>query len=234
MPGRFRKVISLGSGCATAHHIRHQLWQPEAYFFDWLVTPGAGLVSLLDTNLKQLFLDPDEFEPQPGPPSPRLIVRHRRLGFISYHDFDAAAQMSDFPKVAEKYAFLADRWDRTMEEGGKILFVRHITWPDELVAINEALRRRYPGLDFEILVVQEQHGPAERWNLPGVTLANILPTPFEKIGRGEAWRNAWQGDAEGWQLAFRAAGALESRPGLLVGSSPGNAARPPAENDARR
>jgi hypothetical protein len=220
MPGRFRKVISLGSGCATAHHIRNQLWQREAYFFDWLVTPGAGLVSLLETDLRQLFRDPGEFEEQPAPPSPQLAMRHGRLGFISYHDLDASARMADFPKVVEKYNFLADRWERTMTEGGKILFVRHLTHPQEVAAICEALRRRYPDLDFEMLAVQEQRGAAETWNLPGVLVCNIFNTPYDKIDRGEAWRTAWQGDAEGWQLAFRAAGALAPATPLLVGALP--------------
>ena len=223
MPGRFRKVISLGSGCATAFHIRSQLWQPEAYFFDWLVTPGPGLIVLLQSGLKRLFRDPDEFEPQPGPPSPQYVARHRDLGFVSYHDLDGAAQMRDFPKAVEKYDFLAERWERTMAEGGKILFVRHLSQRQEAADICDALRVRYPALDFELLVVQEQQGPAERWDLLGVTVCNIFKTPFEKIYRGEAGHNAWQGDSEGWQLAFAAVGALTPGTNFLVGALPDSA-----------
>jgi hypothetical protein len=205
----YRACISLGAGCATAHHIRRCLWQPEAYFFDWLVTPMPALITLLRTDLRSLFQDKEAFRPQEAPPTPYLAMGHQRLGVISYHDFRREEQLRDFPQVREKYAFLADRWGKTIAAGGPILFVRHLVDRDECIALVETLKEAYRDLEFSILAVAEGREPPVSWNLAGVCNTVIGPTPFELIGTGRAGPETWKGDSEGWQEAFRLVGAIK-------------------------
>jgi hypothetical protein len=205
----YRAFVSLGTGCATAHHIRRLLWPAESHFFDWLVTPLPALLTLLRTDLRSLFRDPDEFRPQEAPHSDYFPARHERLGVISYHDMRREEGFRDFPSAAQKYRFLADRWDATMATGGPVLFVRHIIDNDDCLGLVNGLKEIYPDLEFSLLAVNEGLEPCEPWNIAGVWNTIIRPTPFEAIGKGLAGPLAWQGDAEGWFEAFKLVGVIE-------------------------
>jgi putative papain-like cysteine peptidase DUF1796 len=206
---RYRVCIGLGTGCATAYHIRRCLWQGEAHFFDWLVTPFPGLITLLRTGLRSLFCEQDAFVPQDTPSRGGFAIRHREMGVISYHDFRPSEGLRDFPQVQEKYAFLAERWDQTIAAGGPILFVRHLIDRNECMILRETLKEVYPDLKFSLLAVTEGRGPRIPWNLDGVCNAIILPTPFDAIARGAAGTEAWKGDVEGWQDALALVGAIK-------------------------
>jgi hypothetical protein len=204
----YRACISLGAGCQTAYHIRRCLWQPEAYFFDWLATPMPALLVLLRGGLDGLFRDPGDFCPQAAPPSGHFPIRHRTLGVVSYHDLRRDEGWRDFSLAAAKYAALAERWRRTIEGGGPLLFVRHLIDRADAARLVDTLKEVYPDLAFSVLAVSEGDDPAASWELPQLFHTVVGRTPFEAIDRGDAGPAAWKGDAEGWQEAFRLAGAI--------------------------
>src|SRR5262245_53507791 len=182
---KYYKIISIGHSCVPAFQIRKWLHQSEAYFFDWLVVPSPALIALLRTGPMELFVDQAKLEAA-GSHEGNTIVVHKDLNVRFYHDFGEQYDLADFPIVRDKYRFLADRWLELVNGAKLILFLRHHIKESECVEIQRKIQATYPGLDFEILAVNECAG--RDWGRAGIHNKYIRSGPVWHGDDGEWWR----------------------------------------------
>ena len=121
------KWISLGSTCQPAYWIRNELKQPEAYFFDWLITPPKALVKVLEDGVNDLLL------------SDNLSIHHKGIRVVD--DFYGLEFQHDFPEdekglildgyenhisgVKEKYIRRYERFLKLFQDKSEVCFVRY-------------------------------------------------------------------------------------------------------------
>ena len=88
---KFEKVVSLGSDCATRHHIDRALkiiqpsYTPETFFFDWLWR-DRGFESNIIAMRDRLVLEKNDFELKQVGGSYQAY--HFKTGFYFLHDFE--------------------------------------------------------------------------------------------------------------------------------------------------
>lgn len=165
-----QRVVSLGGNCMVTKEMRLFYGIRAANLFDWWITPGDGLVRLIENDFDGLF----ERE------NLRLVgdrrsVANLRYGILHHHDFPrndeedrvVAIDEEHRRRNLEKFAYLKRRWDDLAHNRGAVLFVRW-GWsmsellldglspdpacadPAKLVA---ALDRKFPQLDYQILLI---------------------------------------------------------------------------------
>jgi hypothetical protein len=186
---KFVRVISLGQACDTAFHIRRVLGQPEAYPFDWLVTPFDAVVGLLERRFDG-FLDPAQLKGRPKG------VLCRRFGIRFLHDWKSAADpMQEYPEIKAKYDRRIARFLEAMETGGPILFIRSCQYADGDVVdapraarLHETLSRSFPAVDVHLIA----HNPVDAGIPPALAeRCSVLP-----MRQPAVWN--WRGDFEAW------------------------------------
>ncbi|ESZ59975.1 hypothetical protein X727_31255 [Mesorhizobium sp. L103C119B0] len=123
---QFKFAVSLGASCSVAYQIRRYFGQETAFPFDWLITPFASLIQLIENDL-QSFVEPAHLAPYQNYFSllntNHLVLHHhdvpRENGRIVP---DWAAHVE---QVRDKYEFLGQRWREMMTDPEPVLFVRH-------------------------------------------------------------------------------------------------------------
>jgi hypothetical protein len=141
-----------------------------ANLFDWWITPGDALVLLIENDFAELFASENLKIISEG-----RSVANLRYGILHHHDFPRneqtdrveALQERDRRRNLDKFAYLKRRWDDLAHNQGPVLFVRW-AWsipeplltgippepvgadPGRLIA---ALDRKFPQLDYEILLI---------------------------------------------------------------------------------
>ncbi len=199
-PRRYRHIISLGTSCRSAHHIRRQFGITEAYPFDWWIFPLTATLSFLEDpdveclyDERWLVLNRENGE--------AAAVTNERYGIRLFHEFprENGAVIANFadhvgpPK--ERTRALLDRF-LALPKDDPILFVKGRGYHDSTRArpwascagkLCEVLQTRYGFLDFDLLLV----------NTP-VTRARgrIRTASFPDVGPD------WRGDADAWTRAL--------------------------------
>lgn len=199
-PRSYRHIISLGTTCRSAHHIRRHFGVTEAYPFDWWILPlTATLAFLEDPDVEKLY---DERRLALLRRDDRAItVRNEHYGIQLFHEFprENGAVISSFadhiaaPK--ERTRMLLERLFRLPKQD-PILFVkgrgyhdskRRWAWASSATRLCDVLRVRYGFRDFDLLLVNT---PVTR------SRGSIRTAHFADVGTD------WRGDAGGWDRAF--------------------------------
>jgi hypothetical protein len=160
----------LGGNCMVTKEMRGFFGIEAANLFDWWITPGDALVRLIEDDFDELF----------SPRNLQLVgdrrsVANLRYGMLHHHDFprdDAADRVigiseQDLQRNRTKFAYLKKRWDDLGDNPGPVLFVRY-GWrmfeplltgiaPEppgaDAAMLIDALDRKFPQLDYEILLI---------------------------------------------------------------------------------
>src|SRR5271165_6296285 len=165
-----QKVVSLGGNCMVTKEMRLFYDVHAANMFDWWITPGDGLVLLIENDFDGLFAR--ENLQMVGD---RRSVANLRYGILHHHDFHrndeedrvVAIDEERRQRNLEKFGYLKRRWDDLDRNQDPVLFVRW-GWnmsepllagiaadpccadPARLVA---ALDGKFPHLDYRILLI---------------------------------------------------------------------------------
>ena len=165
-----QRVVSLGGNCMVTKEMRLFYGIQAANLFDWWITPGHALVRLIEDDFAELFAR--ENLQLVGD---RRSVANLRYGILHHHDFPRNDEEDRVVTIDEqhrqrnldKFAYLKRRWDDLAHNPGPVLFVRW-GWnmgeallagipPDpgcaDLAALVAALDRKFPQLDYEILLI---------------------------------------------------------------------------------
>ena len=165
-----QRVVSLGGNCMVTMEMRKFFGVESANLFDWWITPGDGLVRLIENDFDGLFAT--ENLQMVGD---RRSVANLRYGILHHHDFprndveDRVIGISkkDIARNREKFTYLKKRWDELGDNPGPVLFIRY-GWgmgepllagiPAEPVGatpvgLMAALERKFPRLDYDLLLI---------------------------------------------------------------------------------
>ncbi|WP_419226904.1 DUF1796 family putative cysteine peptidase [Alteromonas sp. OM2203] len=192
------KWISLGSTCQPAYWIRNELKQPEAYFFDWLITPPKALIKVLDDGIDDL-LDVKN-----------LSIHHRGIRVID--DLSGLEFQHDFPedetgKILDSYVDYVDnvrdkyirRYERLIEliaSDKQIVFVRYGDRPSNIPSLREKIQETLMN-SKSILIFASEHIECDQEDFPFFYF-NLEPC------------SDWKGDQPKWKEIVDKITRLES------------------------
>lgn len=192
--------VGLGYHCESTYQLRRITGQDRAHFFDWL---DLDLVAVRETIAADFanVLRPGLCEPF----SNGLCVRDRGSNIRFFHDFHAPEGTpltpdivaEQYPRVREKFVYLADRWRTLTASGSRVLYVHHDAFDesgaDDLAALYDLLRSRYPDHDGDLLWLRRTPPETTAALPPGITWSTVAARP----GR-------WEGDDAAWDTALAA------------------------------
>lgn len=203
-----RKYVSLGIRCSVAWQIRRHFDQPEAYPFDWLVTPLQSVAPLIRCG----------FESMARPETLRL-AQYNDQGYQTIHDTGAGILLHhDFPRkpgapgmikpgweekiatVRAKYDHIAENWAR-LEEADEIVFIRERGEAE--LPLEVSVTSTGSTAVMNLLATLEDRFPAARIVLalvncsvrPNVLFPEVVKYTVRPPAMGP---EMWKGDDESW------------------------------------
>lgn len=199
----FDSMISLGGRCQVAAQLRRRYPMLKAQPFDWLITPDASLLKMLERGVPGFSADlPLEIAPSHTAHMNKSHVREGEYGTLLSHDFlnDGTDFQAQWPLIRPRYDHVFRRFHETLEASQRILFVRMSfgrsgsfgsdiddrASPDMGSRIADLIRQRWPKLAFHLLCIS--HKEEDTGCTPNVT---VLHMPEQK-----AWK--WNGDDAIW------------------------------------
>ncbi len=164
--------VSLGSSCTTAHMHRECGIRKAAFPFDWIISfDGEKLIDILEEDFLH-FLNSRVLRVS----GQALLNRYYHLEFLNEGDWEDAEY--DIRAFSEKCQRRIDRFRQLANYRGKVFFVRtacpssfsdpyriwkireniEITY-EYADRLHKALKKYFPELDFELIIVNGQDGP---------------------------------------------------------------------------
>ncbi|PVC83273.1 papain-like cysteine peptidase [Streptomyces sp. CS090A] len=190
--------VGLGYHCESTYQLRRITGQDRAHFFDWLDLDLVAVREIIAADFANV-LRPGLSEPF----SNGLCVRDRGSDIRFFHDFEAPGGTSltpdivaeQYPRVREKFAYLADRWRVLTASRSRVLYVHHDAFdesgPGDLAALHDLLCDRYPDHTFDLLWLRRTPPETAAALPPGVMWGTVAAQP----GR-------WEGDDAAWDTAL--------------------------------
>lgn len=190
-------LVSLGSWCEPAWQMDRAFPGRAHHFFDWLVTPYAALVRLLETDFAAVFERANLSIEQDG-----HTVRDAATDILFHHAFSRDADDrirpetldAEYPAARAKALHLLGRFRALAESGAPAVLVR-LDWgaAPEIAAVRDLLRRRWPNHGFTLAWVQREIPD------PGVELPCVIRCQAAAAPPGP---NDWAGLPEEWDRVF--------------------------------
>ena len=175
-------IVSFGQSCTVAGAMRENGIRTTAYPFDWMVSPFPSLYQAFNDDFLH-FLQEDS-----------LTVRYDRYGILDYygfqfvHDFPAILPNDSFadligenhvtggilrdnwkdflPGVQTKYQRRIERLKNLLSSNEKVYLIRHFDiTKDQAIQLRDLLHKKYPNLDFVLVVLQRTENIQYDWKL---------------------------------------------------------------------
>ena len=186
----YGKVISLGTSCRPAYHLKMQKIRTEAYPFDWNITPENSLFDILKNDFKDYFdqnfleissiKEKDKF---------RVIATNLKYKNIFWHDFTKKEfSPEEFKKVKDKYDRRIKRFHNVVNSGENILFIRESINRESAVKLSEFISTKYPKIKYAILATSRQPDAKIDWKIPGVINYYIERKEIDDIESTSDWK----------------------------------------------
>lgn len=163
--------ISLGGGCRVAYQLRRRRLRAESMPFDWIRTPFASVVELIDGDFAG-FLRAEDLRLHEGPPR---VLRDRRLGIVLPHDVDVfTAEGAE--GLRARFQPRIDAFRRALATRRHVVFVRRNLGGAEAEQLLAVMRARRPELRVTVVAVDDRpdaprsigrHGDLLRVSAPG-------------------------------------------------------------------
>lgn len=166
MPREYRNIVSLGSSCRTAYHIRRVYKGARGYPFDWWISPLRSTLRFLNEPDPGRLYHPDHLEPliENGKIA---CVRNSYYGTYLFHAFPRREggvvpnYLDYLEEPRQKTARLVGRL-LEIEASSPTLFILHAgyhdsvdsaVWTADMEGMCDTLERRYGIINFEILLI---------------------------------------------------------------------------------
>lgn len=194
--GEYDAVFSLGENCLPAMKMRQFHLRPFAGPLDWVGIKYAHNVAKLIRTYFSGFLEEENLVTT-GYASDSDLLVYDTENIISFnHDFktdrNTIDSLMDLPLIQQKYYRRISRFVESVQTDKRILFIRSVATPEEVMELQAALREVVKG-DFTLLVVN--HYPIteiieQEWFIDNVC---VLCLPDGDI---------WDGNDHLWQSIF--------------------------------
>jgi hypothetical protein len=184
-------AISLGGWCAVAYQLGEHGYRTVSYPFDWIVTPVSALLHLLKHDFDG-FLDRGDLWRADG-----QTYIENSLGLKFFHDFHLTESfLSEYESVKEKYDRRTARFREVLDSVDRVAFVRVELSRPEAEQLRDLIRRKYPRLEFLLVVINRLPDGADDWGLDQVR-------NFSIEGVGDDADN-WLGNNDDFGTVFEA------------------------------
>jgi len=194
--GEYDAVFSLGENCLPAMKMRQFHLRPFAGPLDWVgIRYAHNVANLIRTNFTGFLAEENLVTTGYASDSDLLVYDIENI--ISFnHDFktdrNTIDSLMDLPFIQQKYYRRISRFIESVQTDKRILFIRSVATPEEVVELQAALREVVKG-DFTLLVVN--HYPIteiieQEWSIDNVC---VLCLPDADI---------WDGNDHLWQTIF--------------------------------
>ncbi|AYV79032.1 MAG: putative papain-like cysteine peptidase [Faunusvirus sp.] len=167
--------ISLGNNCCIAYQLQQNKLRKDAFPFDWIKTPGMKCVNSMITNnfeklwdksnfveigesVKHAYITSDVLDAERTMTDIKSnrIYHHTEYNITFYHDFKSAETLDvQFDNFVNKYTKRVERFNETIKNSAKILFVReekHLVAAD-YVEFSNLVHKINGKLDVQLLVI---------------------------------------------------------------------------------
>lgn len=180
--------VSLGSSCDPVVWLKYLGRRKAAFPFDWLLCiDGPRVIELIDSDFRN-FLDRQYLTSSNG------VIYH------TYYYIEFRHEHEGLEAMLSKYERRIARFHDLGCYPGKVVFIRapyaeatapHVHWPsdaglritkEEAMQLQTALRKRFPSLDFTLLIVNHE-GDDNLEILDNIVLATRRRTDVESILR---------------------------------------------------
>jgi len=204
-PKQFAAAFSIGNQCGVAHQLQIRGLRQIKGPLDWVdTTDEPGLEKMLAARFADLF-DPAQlevtgvFRHPTGAEEDHLIVRHRRYGMLSKHDFPCSRNridsLEDLDEVKRKFDQRINDFMAAMNSESPVLFVRRGgSNRQHYKALFETLGQLRSGRPFELFVVVPRR---DYQSLAGLESISVF---YEEAPCEE---NHWTLDDEEWDQVLR-------------------------------
>lgn len=190
---RINYIVSLGHGCQPAHHAVRAKLHKVSLPMDWLgdaclhqevidkdnpfVMPHdlpTGYVKLIENDFAGLW-DADYLEVAIVPEwkdNPQKVVDTRyNVGCV--HEFEVGHVYDNIERVQMMFDRRVRRFQSIVQSDGPVLFIRTLFTKRNARLMSEMLHRKYPNLQFTLLVLNRMHEQLEDWDIPNVVKLNL-------------------------------------------------------------
>lgn len=200
LPTTFEVIVPLGNTCQPAQQLMHFQLKQEHYGFEWLISDSLlSIASLVLNDFKDflapeslMFVTHDSYIKEKYGTSAHILDKRYGLRFV--HDFDTNSSfMNHYDKIYAAYQRRIKRFRRKMAEAQKgqkmVLFIRKgASLPEALIFI-EIIKKRFPLLNFYLLLIDQTEEVKKEWNIPHLLTAFLPPdnAPYDPIKVGNDW-----------------------------------------------
>lgn len=180
--------VSLGHHCQAAYQIRRvSVPRARAQFFDWLVTPHDGLISLLQNRFCGFLAKENILTRGARGKYHKVVDTLFRIQLL--HDFPRSVSLADgLGAVQRKYKVLANRFLALPHKD--LIFIRYVEaercCQSEAEELHAVLAAQFGG-DCRLIIATDRL-PSKRWRLQGVKTFQLeQPEPYIWSGLNAAW-----------------------------------------------
>lgn len=187
----FNNYVSLGRNCEVAFQFRRIFKKDYAHYFHWLVTPFDSLLEILGNDFEGAFAK----ENLVATDDPDMIVDRRyRMKYHSPFKKELGRDLSGprfdalHAEALDKYRFLAERFRTLAGSGNKVAYFVKVDEADarsKAVALRDLLSGRYPGHDFQLVILQQAELAEADWGERRIANRYLERfAPFNRAGDG--------------------------------------------------
>ncbi|WP_248924868.1 DUF1796 family putative cysteine peptidase [Paenibacillus hamazuiensis] len=175
LAGTYDIIFSLGHNCLPATQLSRYMIRKIGGVIDWMESPQLSSVNYLLHNRFANFMElphltVDGINNDAG----CYIVRDTMYNILSHHDFPVESNqpwsLNSYPELREKVNRRVPRFLETLQQAGRILFIRTEATPEETAELLGVLRGLVKN-EFNVLVVNHAA-------VPGII---ETPWPFENV-----------------------------------------------------
>ena len=165
MKKKYDMIFSMGAACSCSQALREAGLQFASFPFDWVVGPGICFRAQMIADDFPGWLEPETFIRVETPKFSTSVWYRDKFGFSLIHDFHVGVPFDEeLPLVRAKYRRRIDRLSRLLDSANRALVVyiesggAASASADDAVKVRETLARRWPCVDFDVLLVKYREG----------------------------------------------------------------------------
>lgn len=186
----YQHVISLGTTCQPAWHMRLNNIRLASYPLDWIAVPFDVMYTLLETDFRDYF-EKAYLQPKGKHPLGKLEVQHTKFGISFIHEFKNEKRFKkDYPEVKKTVERRIARLYEVLNSELQVLFVRRECSREEAVALTGLLNRKFPNLKYDMLVIDETEEIRQDWQIPNV-INRYMETASNDDANDPAYNENW-------------------------------------------
>ncbi len=196
--------FSIGEYCASAFQLRRWSGRNDAFFFDWLVTPGSAFDFIRQSS--DQFLMPGNWDIVGEPGNEGIRVRDKFSGLLFQHEFptidgkiDAARVEEHLATAREKFTYLKNKTIAAIAGSPNCVLVRAenalVTLDDALERANQ-IRQAFMPINPNIKTVLASTNFEGEFRHPEFIMIKLQP------------HAGWEGDNASWDRLLTAAEQL--------------------------